>query len=110
MHIDEVIETLVPRPVVGFPQLRLVEPSINDLGELAERFTDWSPTEDGEAAGESLIWLFERFIRDAEGQPIQGLDSPEMALQKIRPSMVQAVNASLRATEVEEGPTPVPGS
>ena len=83
--------------VEGYPQLRMIEPEIDELAQIAERFKGFNPNEDREHAGETLIWLFANFVRDAEGEPLEGVDTVDEAL-KVRPTMIHALTMALNVT------------
>ena len=93
MRLDDVITPL--RGVDGYPQMRMIEPAIDQLTEIAERFTGIDMQEDRSRMGESLVWLFANFVRDADGQPFEGVDTPEQALRKVKPSMIAALTKAV---------------
>ena len=87
MHISDI--DVPRREVAGFPQLSVIEPDLDGLAELQERFRDG-----GDGIGENIVWLFDRFVRDREGKRIEGVDTPAEAKAGVRQSLVVAcINA-----------------
>ena len=114
MRIDDVdVPTL---DVKGYPQLRMVEPSLTDLDEIGARFSGLPEAPEGaseeeqelvqqarrQQLGENIVWLFAHFVRDTDGDRIEGIDTVDEAMA-IRPSMIKALTAAVQGSE-DTGP------
>ena len=95
MKLSEVDVPLLD--VEGYPQLRMVEPGIEGLSEIARRFRDdFDPETDPEVATKTVQWLFTTFVRDADGGEIE-----DVTLNTVRPSMVRALTAACNPDGVD---------
>lgn len=102
MHLDEI--SVDRMTVEGFPELSVIEPTLEGLAELAEKFSAFDPRTDADAAGAAVVWLFEHFVRDAEGLPIEGASTPAEALRVPR-AVLRAITNTINPVARDEDPS-----
>ena len=107
MRYSDIAAALPLIDVPRFPALGLVEPSLDELGELAQRFDAFDPRENREKSGEAVLWLFQSFVRSKdEGEPLEDVTTVDEAL-KVKPSLVRAITEALQGAQENEDPGPL---
>jgi len=92
------------KEVEGYPQLRVSEPGITELANIAERFRDFDPS--GENAADTVYWFVTNYIRDADGQPLEDVKK-ETILVDVKNSMIlSAIKACRGEADIDEDSLP----
>ena len=73
MKLDDIQRPLIE--VAGWPQLRVVVPMIDEMGEISDKFEGYNPADDETTkSAEATLWFFQKFVRDQEGALLEGME------------------------------------
>ena len=88
MKLSEI--DVIRRPVQGYPQLTVREPTIAEGAEIAVKLEGFTLTnvEDEEVA-KTACWFLNKFVADTEGNPVEGVD-PETVFQELPSGLLLA--------------------
>jgi len=95
-------------PVAGYPQIRVIAPTIADLAEAEERSNKLQEAAgDRDAMAKMSLWFFNKHVRDADGNAISGIKSVKDAREKIPTSLLRAaMDAVTRGAGALESDSP----